>query len=885
MRHQTETLTIVRHQRAGRSLAASRTLLVGLLGILCWSATLAPAWAQSPIGWWKLDETSGTTALDSSGTSPASPGTNSNATVNQPGQVGTAYSFNGTSAYVAIPNNAPLQLNSGTVEAWIKTSSPGTNYRGIVVKQSAYGLFLYNSQFGLYSWGGTPAFRNTGLNLATLGGTGLWHHVAATFQSGVTNGTILYVDGSAVLTTTMTVSNQTVGVAIGNGVPSTSQSQYFNGVIDEVKVFSAVLAPSVVCTEAGKTWNGSSCGSGDTTPPTISAVTAGSLTNSGATITWTTNEAADTQVEYGTTTSYGSSTPLVTTLVTSHSQTLSGLAASTLYHYRVRSKDAAGNLATSADAMFTTSAAATYTVTVSKAGGAASIGTVTSNVGGINCGATCTSSGLASGTSVTLTASATGTSYAFSGACTSSSSTCMWILGSANASVTVTFTDTQAPGLPGTPTFSGVTSSGLTVSWPAAADNVGVTGYRLERCLTASCTYAQIATPTTTSYTDSGLTASTSYTYRVRAVDAAGNLSAYSGTGTTLTSGSGTQAWQPSGTADIAYTTGNVGIGTTSPSSRLHVLDNTNNGTALKIVQTNATASNGLTIQTQTTSAGDAALYVTPGGGTIPGLIVRNSGNVGIGTTGPARSLHVYGTTGNLLKIENNGTGNAVMEIQSDNNAQTAVNFLDSAGSAQGQIAYYQGTANNYMRFTTLGTERMRIDSSGNVGIGGAPSTIATTKLQVTGDANFTGTVTGGNIVANYQDVAEWVPSPAPLASGTVVILDMEHNNQVIASTHAYDTKVAGVISEMPGLLLGVAGENKVKVATTGRVRVKVDASKSAIKVGDLLVTSDKPGVAMVSQPVDVNGVSMHRPGTIVGKALEPLAEGEGEILVLLSLQ
>ncbi len=94
----------------------------------------------------------------------------------------------------------------------------------------------------------------------------------------------------------------------------------------------------------------------DQAPPIISAVVAGSITASGATITWTTDEVADTQVEYGTTTSYGSSTTLDTTLVTSHSAALSGLSASTLYHYRVKSRDAAGNLATSADYTFTTAA-------------------------------------------------------------------------------------------------------------------------------------------------------------------------------------------------------------------------------------------------------------------------------------------------------------------------------------------------------------------------------------------------------------------------------------------------------------------------------------------------------------------------------------------------
>jgi|GEM_PF-1687571 len=94
----------------------------------------------------------------------------------------------------------------------------------------------------------------------------------------------------------------------------------------------------------------------DTIPPTISAVSSSSITSSGATITWNTNEAADAQVDYGTSASYGSSTTLTTSLVTSQSRTLSGLSASTTYHYRVRSKDAAGNLATSADNTFTTAA-------------------------------------------------------------------------------------------------------------------------------------------------------------------------------------------------------------------------------------------------------------------------------------------------------------------------------------------------------------------------------------------------------------------------------------------------------------------------------------------------------------------------------------------------
>jgi hypothetical protein len=99
----------------------------------------------------------------------------------------------------------------------------------------------------------------------------------------------------------------------------------------------------------------------DSTPPVISGVTSSSITSSGATISWNTNEAADTQIEYGTTTAYGSSTTLNTSMATAHSQALSGLTASTTYNYRVKSRDAAGNLATSGNYAFLTSTAADTT--------------------------------------------------------------------------------------------------------------------------------------------------------------------------------------------------------------------------------------------------------------------------------------------------------------------------------------------------------------------------------------------------------------------------------------------------------------------------------------------------------------------------------------------
>ena len=92
----------------------------------------------------------------------------------------------------------------------------------------------------------------------------------------------------------------------------------------------------------------------DTAPPSFSGMQATLVTGTSAQITWTTSEAADSQLEYGLTTSYGTQTPLVTTLTTSHSLSLSGLSAGTTYRYRVRGRDAAGNQGMSGDVTFTT---------------------------------------------------------------------------------------------------------------------------------------------------------------------------------------------------------------------------------------------------------------------------------------------------------------------------------------------------------------------------------------------------------------------------------------------------------------------------------------------------------------------------------------------------
>ena len=133
--------------------------------------------------------------------------------------------------------------------------------------------------------------------------------------------------------------------------------------------------------------------------------------------------------------------------------------------------------------------------------------------------------------------------------------------------------DTLPPSAPANLSANATSSSQVNLSWTAATDNVGVTGYPLyplERCQGATCTnFAQIASAVVgTAYTDTGLTASTSYSYRVRARDAAGNLGPYSNVASATTMAPAptctvTQSFASLADDKIVYkvtNTGNMGV-------------------------------------------------------------------------------------------------------------------------------------------------------------------------------------------------------------------------------------------------------------------------------------------------------------------------------------
>ena len=94
----------------------------------------------------------------------------------------------------------------------------------------------------------------------------------------------------------------------------------------------------------------------------------------------------------------------------------------------------------------------------------------------------------------------------------------------------------QPPSQPGTLSVTMASAGAVDLAWSASTSNISVTGYQVERCIGTGCTtFAQIATSPTTTFKDTTVTANTSYSYRVRAIDAAGNLGSYSNTATATT--------------------------------------------------------------------------------------------------------------------------------------------------------------------------------------------------------------------------------------------------------------------------------------------------------------------------------------------------------------
>ena len=253
--------------------------------------------------------------------------------------------------------------------------------------------------------------------------------------------------------------------------------------------------------------------------PTFTAVTATSLT-----VSWTAPSGGASSYDVERAPSASGPWTAISTGVTTLTTADSGLLAGTLYWYQVRAQSSAGTGAYSAAAQvitqpgapgaptFTNLGATSVTVSWMPVAGAVSYKIERAPDDGSN----------APGTWQQLAAGITTTSHDSTGL---GANVKYWYRvratnASGDGAYSAESSVTTLPGAPGTPTFSGATTTSLTVSWTAPAG--GATSYELERAPSATGTFARVATPTSATAIDAGLTVGTTYWYRVRAVSSAG---------------------------------------------------------------------------------------------------------------------------------------------------------------------------------------------------------------------------------------------------------------------------------------------------------------------------------------------------------------------------
>lgn len=154
------------------------------------------------------------------------------------------------------------------------------------------------------------------------------------------------------------------------------------------------------------------------------------------------------------------------------------------------------------------------------------------------------------------------------------------------------------------------------------------------------------------------------------------------------------------------------------------------------------------------------------------------------------------------------------------------------------------------------------------------------------GNIHVTGNITtAGDLQLFNADCAEDfdIADAGSAEPGTVMVLG--EDGSLYPSRQAYDKRVAGVVSGAgdykPGLVLDRQPSDRVRrpIALLGKVFCKVDAGYGAVEIGDLLTTSETPGHAMKA------GDPLSAFGSVIGKALRPLREGQGLIPILIALQ
>jgi hypothetical protein len=216
------------------------------------------------IGYYPLDVTSNAvydnSANTASGQAVASPTTVS-------GKVGSALNFNGTTQYASLGTTSSFTGTTFTLESWVKTTNNAA-VMGIITKGSNFWLGINVGKAAIYDWtAGSTCQASTAPSL----GDGAWHHVAATLVNGSVNGSIIYIDGVQQKTCTWAPTAQNGEVGLGAS-KAASWQQFFDGTIDEVKIYSRAMSANEIKAEydAGVAGNASGLSFASSITPGIS---------------------------------------------------------------------------------------------------------------------------------------------------------------------------------------------------------------------------------------------------------------------------------------------------------------------------------------------------------------------------------------------------------------------------------------------------------------------------------------------------------------------------------------------------------------------------------------------------------------------------------------
>jgi chitodextrinase len=268
---------------------------------------------------------------------------------------------------------------------------------------------------------------------------------------------------------------------------------------------------------------GNQSGSGTSAPTVPTNLAAGTVTSSSVSLSWTASNSSAGVAGYNV---FRNGTKVGTSTTTSYTDT--GLSASTSYSYAVSAYDSSGDTSAQSTAIaVTTLAVQPPTVPSNLTAGVITYSSVTLNwtastssagVAGYNIIRNGTKVGASTSTSYTDTGLSPSTSYSYTVSAYDASGN----TSNPSGAVTVMTLAVSAPTVPSGLSAGSITASCIVLSWTASSSPVGVAGYNVFRNGT------MVGTSATASYTDTGLSASTSYSYTVSAYDAYGDTSAFS---------------------------------------------------------------------------------------------------------------------------------------------------------------------------------------------------------------------------------------------------------------------------------------------------------------------------------------------------------------------